>query len=162
MTPGGRITHRCTGIWDDGQIPGLAEIAHLYKSHGAAAGIQIGHSGRRGSCALPWEGAAHLTDESEQPGWQTVGPSALPERDGYPLPHALTEAEILDLVDAFAKAAVRAVKAGFDVIEIHGAHGYLIHSFLSPLSNQRTDRYGGTPDGRMAFPLLVSEAVRAV
>ena len=135
VTRDGRITHGCTGIWDDGQIPGLKRIVETYKAHGAQVGIQIGHSGRRGSCARPWDGAAPLDDRSPELRWQIVGPSPLPERDSYPVPQELTQGEIQDLIEAFVKAARRALAAGFDVIEVHGAHGYLLHSFLSPISN---------------------------
>jgi 2,4-dienoyl-CoA reductase-like NADH-dependent reductase (Old Yellow Enzyme family) len=162
VTRDGRITHGCTGIWDDGQVPALRRIADLYHSYGAACGIQIGHAGRRASAERPWDGAAPIqrTDGLEA-AWQRVGPSAVPERDGYPAPRALTESDIDDLIVAFVNAAGRALAAGFDVLEIHGAHGYLIHSFFSPVSNRRTDAFGGTRDKRMRFPLLVAEAVRA-
>ena len=161
VTRDGRITHGCTGIWEDAQIDGLKRIVDGYKAHGVATAIQIGHSGRRGSCARPWDGAAPIAAESDEPAWQTVGPSALPERDGYPVPHELTEAEINDLVDAFVAAAHRCLAAGFDIVEIHGAHGYLIHSFFSPVSNKRTDKFGGDLNGRMRLALTVAEAVRA-
>ena len=104
----GRITHGCTGIWEDSQIAGFAKIVDIYKARGCAVGIQIGHSGRRGSCARPWDGAAPIKADSAEPSWQTVGPSALPERVGYPAPHELTAAEIGGVVDAFAEAAERA------------------------------------------------------
>jgi 2,4-dienoyl-CoA reductase-like NADH-dependent reductase (Old Yellow Enzyme family) len=158
----GRITYGCTGIWNDDQVAGLKRIVDLYHSYGAACGIQIGHAGRRASVERPWDGAAPIkrTDGAE-PAWRTVGPSAVPERDGYPAPRALTEPEIEDLASAFVSAARRAQAAGFDVLEIHGAHGYLIHSFLSPVSNRREDAFGGTLEKRMRFPLLVAEAVRA-
>ena len=162
VTRDGRISHGCTGIWDDGQIPGYRKIVDAYKAHGVATGIQIGHSGRRGSVTRPWEGAAPLTEESAERPWRTVGPSALRERPGYPVPHALEEREILDLVEAFRQAARRALSAGFDVVEIHGAHGYLLHSFFSPISNQRDDAFGGDRDRRMRLPLMVTRAVREV
>jgi 2,4-dienoyl-CoA reductase-like NADH-dependent reductase (Old Yellow Enzyme family) len=125
-------------------------------------GIQIGHSGRRGSAARPWDGAAPIAAGSPEPPWQTVGPSALPERDGYPVPHELSKREIVEIVEAFTKAAERALEAGFDTIEVHGAHGYLLHSFFSAVSNRRTDEYGGDLERRMRVPLMVSEAVRKV
>lgn len=162
VTREGRITHGCTGIWDDSQVPGLRRIADLYRSYGTLAGIQIGHSGRRGSAARPWDGAQPLlAGDSAEPAWRRVAPSAIPEREGYPVPHALTVAEIEVLVEAFRQAAVRALQAGFDVVEIHGAHGYLIHSFFSPHSNRRSDAFGGSLENRMRFPLLVANAVRA-
>jgi len=163
VTRDGRITHGCTGIWDDGQVPGLRRIADLYRTYGTVSGIQIGHSGRRGSAARPWDGAAPLKETSgPEPAWERVGPSAVPEREGYPVPRELTGAEIEDLIAAFGNAARRALAAGFEILEIHGAHGYLVHSFFSPISNRRTDAFGGTLERRMRFPLLVAEAVRAV
>ena len=157
----GRITHGCTGLYLDEHVPGLRRIADLYHSYGAAAGIQIGHAGRRASCARPWEGAAPLANGGPDAAWQTVGPSAVPEKDGYPAPRELSAREIPGIVDAFVAAAKRALLAGFDVAEIHGAHGYLIHSFLSPVSNRREDAYGGSLEKRMRFPLEVAEAMRA-
>ena len=160
VTRDGRITHGCTGLWQDGQIPGLARIAELYRSHGVTPGIQLGHSGRRGSAARPWEGAAPLAMGGPDPAWRTVGPSAVAERDGHPLPRELDLNEIDDIVTAFRAAVRRARAAGFDIIEIHGAHGYLIHSFFSPLANRREDAFGGTRAKRMRLPLSIAEAVR--
>jgi 2,4-dienoyl-CoA reductase-like NADH-dependent reductase (Old Yellow Enzyme family) len=164
VTRDGRITHGCTGIWNDDQVPGLKRITELYRSYGAASGIQIGHAGRRASAERPWDGAAPIKEDKTGPeaAWQRVAPSAVPEREGYPAPRALTEAEIEELIGAFVAATKRALAAGFDVVEIHGAHGYLIHSFVSPISNRRSDAYGGSLEKRMRFPLLVAEAVRAV
>ena len=163
VTRSGRITPGCTGIWEDGQIPGLKRIADLYKINGTIPGIQIGHAGRRASAARPWDGGGPLTATSGfEPAWETVGPSPIAERDGYPIPHALTIPEIEDILEAFRGAAVRALAAGFEIAEIHGAHGYLIHSFFSPVSNQRGDEFGGSVEKRMRFPLLVAEAVRSV
>jgi len=163
VTRDGRITHGCTGIWDDGQISGLKRIADLYRGHGTAPGIQLGHAGRRASALRPWDGASPIKDkEGREPAWQAVGPSAIPEREGYPAPRELAHQEIEELVDAFAQGARRALAAGFDIAEIHGAHGYLIHSFFSPHSNRRTDGFGGSREKRMRFPLLVAEAVRKV
>ncbi|HEV8389685.1 MAG TPA: NADH:flavin oxidoreductase/NADH oxidase [Dongiaceae bacterium] len=162
VTRDGRITHGCTGIWSDDHVPALRRIAELYHTYGAACGIQIGHAGRRASAERPWDGAAPIKrDDGPEAAWQRVGPSPVPERDGYPAPRELTESEIQDLIAAFVGATRRALAAGFDVLEIHGAHGYLIHSFYSPISNRRTDAFGGTRDKRMRFPLLVAEAVRA-
>lgn len=162
VTRNGRITHGCTGLWNDDQIPGLHRIAELYHAYGAASGIQLGHAGRRASAERPWDGAAPIqrTDGPES-AWERIAPSAIPERDGYPAPRALTEAEIEELIDGFIAATRRAHAAGFDVVEIHGAHGYLIHSFFSPISNQRNDAFGGSREKRMRFPLLVAEAMRA-
>lgn len=159
----GRITHGCTGIWDDGQIAGLRRIVDLYHAHGVAAGIQIGHAGRRASAQRPWEGAQPLSAGSrEEPPWATVGPSAVPEKPGNPVPRELSASDIAVLVADFTAAARRVLAAGFDVLEIHGAHGYLIHSFVSPISNHRTDAYGGTPEKRMRLPLEVAESIRRV
>ena len=158
----GRITHGCTGFWDDSHIPGFRRIVDTYRSRGTFCGIQIGHSGRRGSAERPWDGAAPIERRGgREAAWTTVGPSPLPEREGYPVPRELSGSEIADLVDAFEAAARRALQAGFDVIEIHGAHGYLLHSFMSPVSNRRSDQYGGSLVGRMRFPLEVARAVRA-
>ena len=162
VAPEGRITPWCTGLWSDDHIAGWAQITKLYKTHGIVPGIQIGHSGRRGSCARPWEGAHPLALKGPGEPWQTVGASAIPEREGYPVPRELTAADIEDLVEAFRKAALRARTAGFDLIEVHGAHGYLLHSFFSPHSNKRTDVYGGSLENRMRLPLLVAETVRRV
>lgn len=161
VTRDGRITHGCTGIWNDEQVPGLRRIVELYHANGAACGIQIGHAGRRASAERPWDGAAPIKrEDGPEAAWTRLAPSAIPEREGYPAPRALTESEIEDLIAAFVAATRRALAAGFDVVEIHGAHGYLIHSFFSPVSNQRDDAFGGTLEKRMRFPLLVAEAVR--
>ena len=162
VTRDGRITYGCTGIWEDAQVPALKRIVDLYHQYGAACGIQIGHAGRRASAERPWDGAAPIKrTNGPEAAWQRVGPSDVPEREGYPAPRALTESEIAGLIEAFVNAARRALAAGFDVLEIHGAHGYLIHSFFSPISNRRTDAFGGSRDKRMRFPLLVAEAVRS-
>jgi 2,4-dienoyl-CoA reductase-like NADH-dependent reductase (Old Yellow Enzyme family) len=163
VTRNGRITHGCTGIWEDSQIEGLKRVTALYKSFGVLSGIQIGHAGRRASAARPWDGAApiKLTDGPES-AWQTVGPSALPEKEGSPVPKELTTAEIAEIIEAFKAATHRSLAAGFDILEIHGAHGYLIHSFFSPVSNRRSDRFGGSLENRMRFPLMVAEAIRTI
>jgi 2,4-dienoyl-CoA reductase-like NADH-dependent reductase (Old Yellow Enzyme family) len=159
----GRITHGCTGLWDDGQIAGMKRIVELYHAHGTPVGLQIGHSGRRGSAHRPWEGAHPIGPEEKlEPAWPTVGPSALPEKPGSPVPRELNTTELEVLTHDFVATAQRALAAGFDVLEIHGAHGYLIHSFVSPISNQRNDGYGGTPEKRMRLPLEIVEAVRRV
>ncbi|MGE0096477.1 MAG: NADH:flavin oxidoreductase/NADH oxidase [Alphaproteobacteria bacterium] len=161
----GRITPGCTGIWTDAQVPALAEIAKIYRDHGALSGIQIAHAGRKASAQRPWHGAGPLTKADEVRGdkaWQAVGPSPDPVSPGWPAPHPLSVDEIRDMVAKWADAARRALAAGFDILEIHGAHGYLIHSFLSPLSNRRNDAYGGDLNRRMRLALEVTEAVRAV
>lgn len=160
VEPRGRITHGDLGIWKDEHIAFLRRIAEFVKGQGAVPGIQIAHAGRKASTVLPWEGTAAIAPDAEN-GWQVVGPSAIPFREGDPVPHALTVEEIQGIVAAFAAAARRALAAGFEVIEIHGAHGYLIHEFLSPLSNHRTDAYGGPFENRARLALEVIDAVRA-
>ncbi len=163
VEPKGRITNGCVGFWDDDLMTPWPRIIDFIKAQGAVPAAQIAHAGRKGSTQRPWEGAAPLTDEDAaagDPPWQTVAPSAEAGGDGWPVPHALESSEIMGLVDKFAAAARRAIDAGFEVVEVHGAHGYLIHSFLSPLSNHRNDEWGGDLEGRMRFALAVAEAVR--
>lgn len=162
VTRNGRITHGCTGIWDDSHIPGLRKIVELYKSQNVVVGIQIGHAGRRASAARPWNGARPLPEDGIELPWERIGPSPVPEQEGYPAPRCMTHHDVLEVVNAFSHAAKRALDAGFDTVEIHGAHGYLIHSFFSPISNLRNDEYGGDLHRRMTFPLMVTEAVRTV
>ncbi|MBO67705.1 MAG: NADH:flavin oxidoreductase / NADH oxidase [Acidiferrobacteraceae bacterium] len=163
VTRNGRITHGCTGIWNDQHISGLRKIVDLYKSQNVAVGIQIGHAGRRASAARPWDGAQPIENgELDEAPWECFAPSAIPEQHGHPTPRCMTTSDIQETIDAFALATQRALDAGFDTIEIHGAHGYLIHSFFSPISNQRKDAYGGDLYKRMQFPLRVTEAVREI
>ena len=163
VTRDGRITHGCTGLWNDAQGTGLAAIVALHHAQGAAVGLQIGHAGRRGSAERPWDGAKPIVRiDGPEAAWEKVGPSALPEQPGHPVPRALEVAEIGGIIAAFAAAAGRALRAGFDVLEIHAAHGYLIHAFLSPVSNIRTDEWGGTAANRMRLALAVARAVRQV
>ncbi len=157
----GRITPGDMGIWGDQHIEPLARIARFVHSQGAVAGIQLAHAGRKASCDLPWKGGARLKT-LEEGGWPVVGPSPIPFNDGDPPPVPLDEAGIEAVVDAFAVAAKRALSAGFRVIEIHSAHGYLLHEFLSPLSNHRTDHYGGSLENRMRLALRVAECLRQV
>jgi 2,4-dienoyl-CoA reductase-like NADH-dependent reductase (Old Yellow Enzyme family) len=161
----GRITHGCAGLWTDSQIPGHARVAQFALRNGAIPAIQLGHAGRKSGMQRPWFGNGPLNDADLARGdmpWTPVGPSALPVADGWPMPHALSEQEIATLIEDFVAAARRALAAGYKIAEIHGAHGYLIHSFLSPLSNMRTDGYGGDLAGRMRLALEVTAAVRAV
>jgi len=158
VTAEGRITPGDMGIWDDRHIEPLARIASFIHRMGAVAGIQLAHAGRKASCLVPWQGGGRLTPE--QGGWEVVAPSASPFREGDPLSRPLDLKGIEEIVEAFAAAARRAIQAGFRVIEIHSAHGYLLHSFLSPLSNQRTDSYGGSLENRMRMVLKVAAALR--
>ena len=161
VTADGRITPGDMGLWSDEQIEPLARIARFLDSQGSVPGIQIAHSGRKGSCEAPWLGGKRLT-RPEDGGWDVVAPSPIPFRAGEPDPIELDEAGLDALVEAFAATASRALAAGFRIIEVHAAHGYLLHSFLSPLSNKRTDRYGGSLENRIRFPVRVVNAVRAV
>jgi 2,4-dienoyl-CoA reductase-like NADH-dependent reductase (Old Yellow Enzyme family) len=156
----GRISPADMGIWKDQHIEPLARIARFLKQQGAVPGIQLAHAGRKASTDVPWRGGRPLTVEQEA--WEPVAPSALKFAEGYPVPRELTIAEIRGIVRAFADAAQRVLHAGFELLELHAAHGYLAHEFLSPLSNQRTDEYGGSLGNRMRFPLEVISAVRAV
>lgn len=164
ITLQGRITYGCLGIWDDSHVAGLAKLASIIGSMGAKSAIQIAHSGRKGSSQRPWEGGGPLGDadavsRGEGP-WQVAASSAIPFDDGWPAPHMLTEDEIDRLVDDFRHAFRRARAAGFDIVELHCAHGYLMHSFLSPLANNRDDRYGGSRENRMRLPLRVAQVMR--
>ena len=154
----GRITPNCLGLWNEAHQALLTRIAALIARVGAVPGIQIAHAGRKASVGRPWEGGKPIPPEAG--GWTPLGPSAEAFNDGHTVPHALTTAEIATVAGQFAGTARRARIAGFKVAEIHGAHGYLIHSFLSPLSNRRGDAYGGDLAGRMRLLLEVVEAVR--
>jgi 2,4-dienoyl-CoA reductase-like NADH-dependent reductase (Old Yellow Enzyme family) len=152
------------GIWKDEFVPGLKRCVDFIRRNGAVPGIQLGHSGRKARRFRPWEGGAPLKPSAEVDdwdAWELVAPSALQSPETEPVPRALTREEIPKLVDAWAQAARRADEAGFDVLEIHGAHGYLVHEFLSPFSNRRNDEYGGSELNRMRFCIEVVEAVRA-
>lgn len=157
IVPEGRISIGCPGIWNDDLAQAFMPIIRFTHSMGSTIGIQLAHAGRKASTMLPWDD--HLVASESEGGWQTVSASDLPFT-GMPAPKALSTAEIAELVEDFAKAADRAVKVGFDVIEIHAAHGYLLHQFLSPLTNKRTDEYGGNLEGRMRFLLEVARSVR--
>jgi 2,4-dienoyl-CoA reductase-like NADH-dependent reductase (Old Yellow Enzyme family) len=159
VTPEGRISPADAGIWSDAHARAYAPIARFVREQGALAGIQLAHAGRKASTASPWHGGKPV--HPREGGWQPVAPSPLPFADDYPVPRELSPRELGELVARFAEAAARARQAGFDVVEIHMAHGYLLHEFLSPLSNARQDEYGGSASGRMRFPLEVARAVRA-
>jgi 2,4-dienoyl-CoA reductase-like NADH-dependent reductase (Old Yellow Enzyme family) len=161
----GRITHGDLGLWDDVQIPGLARLTAFMRSQGAAAGVQLGHAGRKSSMARPWEGNGPLTPALLADGrvpWSAIAPSAIAIGPGWDTPRAMTADDMATVEAAFVLSAQRADAAGFDLIEIHGGHGYLLHSFLSPLSNQRADAWGGSLENRMRFPLAVARRVREV
>jgi len=161
----GRITHGDVGLWDDNQIAGHKRIVDFLQAQGSLAALQLAHAGRKASMQRPWFGNGPLDDADIARGdaaWEPVAPSPLPVDDGWLVPHELSAEEIAGLVANWAAAAERAVAAGYDVLEIHGAHGYLIHSFLSPLANKRADGYGGDRAGRMRLAIEITEAVRPV
>ncbi len=155
----GRISPADAGIWSDAHRDAYKRITRFITEQGAVAGIQLAHAGRKASTTEPWNGGEMVSEK--EGGWQTVAPSAIPFADAYPMPRELTQEEIKQAVESFGAAAQRAVDAGFEVIEIHAAHGYLLHEFLSPLSNKRSDKYGGSLPNRMRFLLETVEKVRA-
>jgi len=159
VKPEGRISPADLGLWDDGQIEPLARVARFLHQTGAVSGIQLAHAGRKAGTRPPWEGGAPLKTP-EKGGWTPVGASPVPFADGYLAPRPLDEAGIREVTSAFVAAGRRAIRAGFKVIELHAAHGYLLHQFLSPLSNRRTDAYGGSLENRMRLPLEVAGALR--
>ena len=164
VVPEGRITHGCCGLWNDAQAEAYRPIVDYITAAGSVPAIQLAHAGRKASAREPWRAGAPLdaTDAAAgSPPWRTSAPSAEPVSKAWPAPNAMTEADIKGVVQAFADATTRAAAVGFKVLEIHAAHGYLIHSFLSPLSNKRNDAYGGDRTGRMRFALEVVRAVRA-
>jgi 2,4-dienoyl-CoA reductase-like NADH-dependent reductase (Old Yellow Enzyme family) len=164
VEPKARLTHGDLGIWSDDHIPGLSRVAESIRANGAIPGAQLIHAGRKASMSRPWHGYVPLTEDDarergESP-WQTISSTATPANPGWHVPTALDEAGIEEVLGFFEQAARRADRAGFDVLDIHGAHGYLIHCFLSPLANERSDRYGGSLENRMRFAIQVAEAVR--
>ncbi|MFG3370489.1 NADH:flavin oxidoreductase/NADH oxidase [Streptomyces sp. NPDC090032] len=160
VSPEGRISPYDLGIWNDTQVEAFRRITAFLKAHGTVPGIQLGHAGRKGSTDRPWKGGAPVGPDAH--GWDSVAPSPLAFDDKHPVPAELTVERIREIVGQFAEGARRALNAGFDVAEIHGAHGYLIGQFLSPHSNVRTDEYGGSFDNRVRFALEVVDAVREV
>ena len=158
VTPEGRITPQDLGLWSDEHIPAYAEIAAFIAEHGAVPAIQLAHAGRKASHDVPWAGGKTL--DSNEGGWEAAAPSPQAYDDASPIPNQLSIDDIQSTVDAFAAAARRAMEANIKIIELHFAHGYLVCEFLSPLSNQRTDMYGGSFENRMRFPLQIIEAVR--
>lgn len=165
VTAAGRITHGDLGLWHDEQMPPLARIASFLRDQGAVPAIQLAHAGRKASMQRPWFGNAALTAQDHARGdlpWPVVAPSSIPYEDGWLRPEALTQDAMRALREAWRQAAKRAWDCGFTMLEIHCAHGYLLNEFLSPLSNRRTDEYGGDRQGRMRFPLEIIDAVREV
>jgi 2,4-dienoyl-CoA reductase-like NADH-dependent reductase (Old Yellow Enzyme family) len=161
VTPEGRITPDDLGLWSDEHAAALEPVINAMRKHSPIKiGIQLSHAGRKASSEVPWQGGANIPPDQPR-GWQTVAPSAVPHADGETVPLALDAAGLQRVKEGFAAAARRADALGLDAIEIHGAHGYLLHQFLSPLANQRTDEYGGSLENRMRFPLEVFEAIRA-
>ncbi|MDD2599154.1 MAG: NADH:flavin oxidoreductase/NADH oxidase [Kiritimatiellae bacterium] len=158
VAPEGRISPQDLGIWSEAHANALQRITRFIKEQGAIAGIQLAHAGRKASIAVPWNGGKSVGVENG--GWQTVAPSALPFAADDPLPHQMTKNDLDKVIADFCLAAQRSVAAGFEVIEVHNAHGYLCHQFLSPLSNRRSDEFGGSLQNRLRFPLQIAGAVR--
>ncbi|MCU1480928.1 MAG: hypothetical protein JWQ19_1714 [Subtercola sp.] len=161
----GRISNGDLGLWNDAQIEPLARVARAVSGLGAVPAIQLAHAGRKAAISAPWNGMSPLTAEDAlrgDTGWPVVGPTSTPAGTGWPTPSELSGSDIGEVIQNWADAARRAMDAGFDVIELHAAHGYLIHSFLSPISNTRTDEYGGSWQNRLRFPLELIDAVRGV
>jgi 2,4-dienoyl-CoA reductase-like NADH-dependent reductase (Old Yellow Enzyme family) len=156
--PEGRITPDDLGIWSDEHAKALRKVAGFIRQQGSVAAIQLAHAGRRASTAAPWNGGGPVGPAER--GWQTVGPSPIPFDEGYPEPRELSREGLALVLQQFEDAAGRSLAAGFQVAEVHMAHGYLLHEFLSPLSNRRGDEYGGVLENRMRFPLEVAAAVR--
>ena len=159
VTPEGRISVNCPGIWNHEQVEAWRPIVEFVHEHGAMIGLQLAHAGRKASTMAPW--ADHQIASVAEGGWEALAPSAI-AFEGYPTPLAMDEHAITRVVEAFAEGATRALEAGFDLVELHAAHGYLIHQFLSPLSNQRTDEYGGSFENRVRLLVRVVDAVRGV
>ena len=159
VSPEGRITPFDTGIWSREQAAEFRKIAGFLRQHGAVAGLQVAHAGRKASTDVPWRGGKPLDTGSG--GWQPIAPSPVPLAEGYAVPREMTEADMERVRAAFAASARLGREAGFEVVEVHMAHGYLLHEFLSPLTNRRTDAFGGSLENRLRFPVSVARAVRA-
>jgi 2,4-dienoyl-CoA reductase-like NADH-dependent reductase (Old Yellow Enzyme family) len=160
VTPEGRISPADSGLWNDTQADAFKRISSIITSQGSIPGIQLAHAGRKASTEPPWKGGRPI--QKSDGGWQPVAPSPIPFAPGHPMPREVSPAEIEGLVKSFADAAAKALHAGFKVVEVHMAHGYLLHEFLSPLSNHRQDAFGGSLEARIKFPQNVAAAVRAV
>lgn len=160
----GRRTHGDLGLWDDAQIEGLKPITNFITKEGSIPGIQLSHAGRKASERRPWHGETPVDEEDvsqrgEMP-WEAIAPSAIPYADGWPIPNEMSQSDIQNAIAAFGEAAKRSLEAGFKIIEVYAAHGFLVHQFLSPISNQRTDEWGGSIDNRRRFALEVARAIR--
>jgi 2,4-dienoyl-CoA reductase-like NADH-dependent reductase (Old Yellow Enzyme family) len=165
VEPEGRITHGDLGIWSDAHVAPLKRIAEFIKANGSVPAIQLAHAGRKASMQRPWNGNGPINDTDRARGedaWKVVAPSAIPMDTGWLVPHELSVADIRSVQQRWREAALRSLEAGFDVVELHSAHGYLGHEFLSPLSNKRTDGYGGDLKGRMRYTLELAEVLRSV
>ena len=161
VTAQGRITHGCSGLYSDENEAAMARVLRFCRTHsGMAIGVQLGHAGRKASSERPWEGRGSLQAGADP--WPVAGASALPFAEGWPAPQALDRAGLQAVREAFVRSTERAATLGFDLVEVHSAHGYLLSTFLSPLSNRRSDEYGGSLENRMRFPLETFEAMRAV
>ncbi len=158
VSPEGRISPGDTGLWNGAQVDAFRRITAFVSARGAVPGLQLAHAGRKASTHVPWKGGRALA--TGEGAWTTLAPSAVPFDAGYPAPREMTPADMDRVTAEFAAAARRAVEAGFEVVEVHAAHGYLLHEFLSPLSNRRTDAFGGPLENRMRFPLRIVGAVR--
>ena len=163
VSPEGRIGHGCTGIWSDDHVEGLSKIVKTFNQYDCLSGIQLAHAGRKASFLRPWDGASPITENDKiEPAWQTIGPSAIPINNTSPVPKEMTIEDINRVKEDFKNAAIRANIAGFDIIEIHGAHGYLLHSFFSPISNMRNDQYGGNFENRIRFAMEIIADIKSV
>ena len=163
VSPEGRIGHGCTGIWSDDHVEGLSKIVKTFNQYDCLSCIQLAHAGRKASFLRPWDGASPITENDKiEPAWQTIGPSAIPINNSSPVPKEMTIEDINRVKEDFKNAAIRANIAGFDIIEIHGAHGYLLHSFFSPISNMRNDQYGGNFENRIRFAMEIIADIKSV
>ena len=160
VSPEGRISAQDSGIWSEAHASAFSRITRFIKQHGAVPGIQLAHAGRKASTQVPWRGDGAVPPE--RGGWQPIAPSVIAFSPTYPVPREMNEQDIERVIEQFTAAARRALDAGFELVEIHAAHGYLLHEFLSPLSNHRTDEYGGSLENRMRLLLRVTQAVRGV
>ncbi len=160
VVPEGRISYADLGLWNEAQVDAYKPIVAQIKAHGAVPGIQLAHAGRKASCEVSWNKGWQIQEGANS--WQTVAPSPIPYHERDIIPHELNQAEIREIVNAFKEAAQRALDAGYELIELHGAHGYLIHEFYSPISNQRTDEYGGSFENRIRFLIEIIDAVKEV